>query len=118
LNHSRLKRLEEALQLDDAETPRPRLPATHEERRQMFAGSLPILCRDLFGPDDPRADPAHLADLTLEELRGVFREAMQEGIAKWRATNPPQREAFRRLPVSGKIRILRTDYRGWPAELQ
>ncbi len=117
MSKARLKRLEEALQ-PNVEVPRPRIPATREGRRQWFAETLPALCREVFGADDPRADPAHLADMTLEELHRIYHEATQKGIADWVATNPPQREAFRRLPLSEKVRILRTDYRAWPAELK
>ena len=84
----------------------------------MLADGLPALCRDVFGADDPRADPARLAKMTLEELHSVYRQALQHNIATWRATRPPELEAFRRLPTSEKIRMLRRDYRSWPAQLR
>ncbi len=117
MSKARLKRLEEALQ-PNVEVPRPRIPATREERRAWLAETLPALCRKAFGVGDPRADPAYLAGLTLKELYDVYRQVLEKEIADWAATNPPQREAFRRLPLSEKVRILRTDYRNWPAELK
>jgi hypothetical protein len=116
MNRSKLRRLEEAFASSDADN--PRLPASVEERRRLFVEGLPPLLRQVYREDDPRADPAHLATLTLPQLHGVYKEAVQADIAAYRATNPPQLEAFRRLPVSEKIRILRSDYRSWPAALR
>jgi hypothetical protein len=116
VNKSQLTRLEQIFQLDDGEN--PRLPASPEERRQLLADGLPSLCVAVFGADDPRADPARLAAMTTEELRVIYWQALQHDIATYRATNPPQLEAFHRLPTSEKIRLLRRDYRNWPAELR
>ena len=118
MNKSHLVRLEKAFRLDDGENSQPRLPASREERRRMLAGMLPSLCRDVFGIDDPRADPARLAEMTIEQLHNLYRQAVEEDVALWRATNPPQLEAFRRLPVTERIRVLRRDHRSWPAELR
>jgi hypothetical protein len=116
MNKSQLRRLEEAFMPDDGEN--PRLPTSPEDRRRMLADGLPALCRDVFGEDDSRADPAALAEMTIEELHSVYRQAVQSDIAAWRATNPPQLEVFRRLPVAEKIRLLRRDSRTWPAALR
>ena len=114
MSKARLKRLEAALQA----AKRSRILDTPEERRQFLAENLPSLCHKVFGADDPRAEPAHLADMTLEQLLGVYRAAIEESIARWRAANPPELEAFRRLPVSEKIRILCAGRLICPAELQ
>jgi hypothetical protein len=80
----------------------------------MLADGLPALCAGIFGA----AVPADIEAVPLEELHTLYRQAMQADIERWRATNPPEMEAFHQLPVNEKIRLLRRDYRSWPAELR
>ena len=116
MNKHQLRRLEEAFAPSDAGE--ARICATPEDRRQMLADGLPAFLRHVFGVDDERADPTRLEAMTLEELRAIYRQALEHDIAHWREANPPEREAWSRLPTAEKIRLLRRDYRSWPAQLR
>jgi hypothetical protein len=116
MNKHQLRRLEEAFAPSDAGE--ARICATPEDRRQMLADGLPAFLRHVFGVDDERADPTRLEAMTLEQLRALYWLALRHDIARWREANPPELEAFRRLPTSEKVRLLRRDCRTWPAELR
>jgi hypothetical protein len=81
-------------------------PPTEEERRQMFVGLLATRGGEVFEPGDPRADRAYLATRTLGELHVIYREWLERDIAAWKATNPPELEAFRQLDIAAKVEVL------------
>jgi hypothetical protein len=79
---------------------------TPEARRARFVEELPRLCRDVWGADDRRADPAHLAAMTLEQLVAICCEAMEENARRWGESHPQEMAEFRALSLAEKINLL------------
>jgi hypothetical protein len=115
INRAAIQRLRDKLStLGDGETEqvKPWL-LTPEQKRQWWIGELPRLIIDAFGPDDPRANRAHLDTLSQEQLHRLYLDCVHSSIETWKATNPADLEAFRNLSVEEKVRVLR-DQRGQP----
>jgi hypothetical protein len=65
----------------------------------------------VFALDDPRTDSEHLATLTLPQLHEVYLSAVNAGIARWVATDPPELARFCALSVAEKMRVIRNGAR-------
>jgi hypothetical protein len=71
--------------------------------------TLPPLCAEAFGADDRRASRAYLEALSLPELQTVFKDMVAKRVADALAQPRPDLLAFRALPSSEKLKILRND---------
>src|SRR5262245_32694838 len=80
---------------------------TEDEERREFIGVLARptgLVAQAYGAEDPRASFVYSSTLTLLQMFGLYREAVK--VIAPRAVSAAQRDWFRSLPHSEKIRVL------------
>jgi hypothetical protein len=115
MKRARLDAIERSLKQPEGDR-RIVLPPSVEARHRMLLDEEPLqslvnLTREAFGPDDPRADAAHLRTLTYHQLLNVYRDGMR--IVVERDLSNGSLEWFRALPLAEKVRLCRQPERDW-----